>query len=45
VPEELEMQELETDFVVVDGVVVPESALIREGWERCDGWVAGQPRN
>jgi hypothetical protein len=29
------MEELETDFVIVDGVVVPESALIREGSERC----------
>jgi hypothetical protein len=32
---ETTMQEIETDFVIVDGVVVPESAMRREGWERC----------
>jgi hypothetical protein len=30
VPEVIRMPELETDFVIVDGVVVPESALRRE---------------
>jgi hypothetical protein len=38
------MKELETDFVIVDGVVVPESAMRREGWGRCDGlggWIKG----
>jgi hypothetical protein len=33
----LGMQERETDFVVVDGIMVPESAFRREGWERRDG--------
>jgi hypothetical protein len=32
------MHDLETDFVIVDDIVVPESALIGEGWERCYGW-------
>jgi hypothetical protein len=31
------MEVLETDFVIVDGVVVPESAMRREGWERGGG--------
>lgn len=30
------MEEFETDSVIVDGVVVPESAVRREGWERFD---------
>jgi hypothetical protein len=39
------MEELETDFVIVDGVVVPESVLRWEGWGRCDGvGGADQPR-
>jgi hypothetical protein len=31
------MQELGTDFVIINGVVVPEPALRREGWERGGG--------
>ena len=25
----------ETDFVIYEGVAVPESELLRRGWERC----------
>jgi hypothetical protein len=37
VPEVMKMQQLETDFVIVDGVVVPELVMRREGWARGDG--------